>query len=337
MMDTSHNTKLTGPEITGLWTQYQSDSLNLRVNTYMYNNLEAESDDIKEIFKDAIATSEKNLSQIESIFKKEGYPVPQGFTSHDVYLEAPKLYSDGFCLKYLHEMTIHGLSAYSVAITIVTRKDMRLFYEDKIRDGISLYNKTIELLLSKGIYHRPPYLPNATGIDFVKSNNFFSGFFGDKRTLNGSEITNVFFNLKKSIVTKALLIGFCQVAKSKEVREILKKGLDINSKHIKLFSDILTDDNLPAPQSWDSDVTDSTTPPFSDKLMMYLTGFLFNTAISYYGAGLGATMRSDLIVQYERFILEDLKYAKDWSDIMIKNLWMEQPPKAIDRKRLGEE
>ncbi|WP_174880711.1 DUF3231 family protein, partial [Metabacillus niabensis] len=126
-------------------------------------------------------------------------------------------------------------------------------------------------------------------------------------------------------------------AKSKEVREILKKGLDIKSKHIKLFSHILTDDNLPAPQSWDSDVTDSTTPPFSDKLMMYLTGFLFNTAISYYGAGLGATMRSDLIVQYERFILEDLKYAKDWSDIMIKNLWMEQPPKAIDRKRLGEE
>lgn len=96
-------------------------------------------------------------------------------------------------------------------------------------------------------------------------------------------------------------------------------------------------DNLPAPQSWDSDVTESIISPFSDKLMMYLTGFLFNTAISYYGAALGGTMRSDLILQYEKFVLEDLKYVEDWTDLMIKNQWMEQPPKAPDRKKLAEE
>ncbi|HWO77817.1 MAG TPA: DUF3231 family protein [Bacillus sp. (in: firmicutes)] len=314
-----------------------ADSLNLRVNTYMYNTLDSKSEDITSIFKDAIATSENNLTEIKKLLNQEGYPIPQGFTEHDVHLDAPKLYSDGLCLKFLHEMTIHGLSGYSIAITVATRKDMRKFYEDKINDGISLYNQTIELLLSKGIYHRPPYIPSPIGIDFVKSENFFEGFFNDKRTLNGSEISNVFFNLKKSIVTKAILIGFNQVAKDKEVRKILTKGLEIKKKHIELFSQILMKDDLPAPQSWDSDVTYSTTPPFSDKLMMYLTGFLFNTAISYYGAGLGSTMRSDLIYHYERFILEDLAYAKDWANIMIKNQWLEQPPKAPDRKKIAEE
>lgn len=337
IMDAIHNTKLTGPEITSLWTQYQSDSLNLLVNTYMYNHLEADSGDIKSIFKDAIGTSENNLREIESLLKQQGYPVPLGFTTHDVHLDAPKLYSDGLCLKFLHEMTIHGLSAYSIAMTISTRGDMRKFYEDKIHDGIQLYNQTIELLLAKGIYHRPPYIPNPTGIDFIQTENFFDGFFSDKRTLNGIEMTNVFFNLKKSIVTKAIIIGFTQVAKSKDVRNILTRGLEIKAKHIDAFNQVLIKDNLPAPQSWDSDVTDSTTPPFSEKLMMYMTGFLFNTAISYYGAGLGATMRSDLILQYERFILEDLKYAEDWTDLMVKNRWLEQPPKAIDRKKLAEE
>lgn len=336
-MDAEHNTKLTGPEITSLWTQYQSDSLNLRVNTYMYNNLEVDSHDIKKIFKDAIGTSENNLIEIENMFKEEGYPIPQGFTAQDVHLEAPKLYSDGFCLKYLHEMTVHGLSAYSIAMTVSTRKDMRKFYEDKMQDAINLYNQTVDLLLAKGIYHRPPYLPSPNGVDFIKTENFFDGFFGDKRTLNGSEISNIFFNLKKSIITKALIIGFNQVAKSKEVRAILTKALKIKAKHIKIFSDVLVKDNLPAPPLWDSDVTDSTTSPFSDKLMMYMTGFLFNTAISYYGAAMVATMRSDLILQYERFILEDFKYAKEWTDLMIENRWLEQPPKAIDRKKIAEE
>lgn len=48
-------------------------------------------------------------------------------------------------------MTIHGLSAYSVAMTVSTRKDIRKFYEYKMHDGITLYNQTIEALLSIGL------------------------------------------------------------------------------------------------------------------------------------------------------------------------------------------
>jgi len=48
-------------------------------------------------------------------------------------------------------------------------------------------------------------------------------------------------------------------------------------------------------------------------------------------------MRSDLVLQYERFILEDLKYMEDWTDFMVKNQWLEQPPKAIDRTEIVKE
>jgi hypothetical protein len=333
-MESDHKTKLTGPEITSLWTQYQGDSVNLCVNMYMYHHLDKDQQ-TQSIFKDAIATSKNNLDEIEKIFTQEGYQIPQGFTTDDVQLDAPKLYSDNLCLKYLHEMTIHGLSAYSLAFTVSTRRDIRKFYEDKIHDGIQLYNQTIEALLAKGIYHRPPYLPIPGGIDFVKSENFFAGFYTDKRALNGNELSNIFFNLKKSIITKAIIIGFSQVADSKEVRKFLSSGVLIKQKHIDLFHQVLSKDNLPAPPIWDSEVTDSTVPPFSDKLMLFLTGFLYNTAISYYGAGLGATMRSDLILYYEKFILDDLKFVEDWTDLMIKNEWLEQPPKASDRKQLA--
>lgn len=53
-----------------------------------------------------------------------------------------------------------------------------------------------------------------------------------------------------------------------------------------------------------------------DQLMMYLTGWLFQTAIADYEAGLGETMRSDLILQYERLSLENLKYVEKWRGIV---------------------
>ncbi|MEH7413856.1 DUF3231 family protein [Neobacillus drentensis] len=132
-MEINHNIKLTGSEITCLWTQYQADSLNLRVNTYMHHHLEEENEAIKAIFQDAITASENNLREIESFFNQLNYPIPQGFTEHDVNLDTPKLYSDHLCLKYLHEMTIHGLSAYSVALTVSICGEMRKFLKIKFR------------------------------------------------------------------------------------------------------------------------------------------------------------------------------------------------------------
>jgi hypothetical protein len=38
----------------------------------------------------------------------------------------------------------------------------------------------------------------------------------------------------------------------------------------------------------------------------------------------------------EQYSVEDLKFAEDWTDLMVKNQWLEQPPKATDRKKLSD-
>ncbi|MEW9674402.1 DUF3231 family protein [Ammoniphilus sp. 3BR4] len=190
--------------------------------------------------------------------------------------------------------------------------------------------------MSKGLYSRPSYVPYER-VDFVKSQNLLTGWFGERRPLNAIEINNIYFNLNKSIMARALAIGFSQVAKTKEVIDFLTNAIAVAKKHIEIFSSVLEDDDLTTPIHWDTDVTTSITSPFSDKLLMHQAGFLFQTSLGYYGAGLATSMRADLITHYSRTIAENLKEAEDWANIMIKHGWLEQAPQAPDRKELAKE
>ena len=106
----------------------------------------------------------------------------------------------------------------------------------------------------------------------------------------------------------------------------MKRGAEISKKHIKIFSDILLDNDIQAPLSSDSAITDATTPPFSDKLMMFHMGFLSGIGIGNYATAITSSLRSDIILTYERLSLEIAKYVKEGANILIKNAWMEQPP-----------
>jgi hypothetical protein len=46
-------------------------------------------------------------------------------------------------------------------------------------------------------------------------------------------------------------------------------------------------------------------------------------------------MRPDLIVAYTRISAETMKYSKEGTDIMIKNGWLEEPPKIVDHTALN--
>ncbi|GAA3315834.1 hypothetical protein GCM10020331_011640 [Ectobacillus funiculus] len=60
--------------------------------------------------------------------------------------------------------------------------------------------------------------------------------------------------------------------------------------------------------------------------MMFQVGFLFSTALVYYGTGLASSPRKDLTLKYAKAISGDLKIGNDWLDLMIENGWLEQPP-----------
>ncbi|MEW9053077.1 MAG: DUF3231 family protein [Neobacillus sp.] len=330
-----HKLKLTSSEVGTLWGEYVNGTMTDVVNRYMVSIIEDAQ--IKAIFEDAITTFQKQKSQIETFMANEGFPVPIGFTESDLYKGKPRLFTDIFCLNYLHIMTMHGLLGHSTSLAVSVRKDLRDFYNACDNDAKRMYHQTIEVLLEKGNFQRDPMFYPPKNPEFISSKDFSDGFFGKGRKLAATEIISISFNLKKSIMAKTLSIAFSQVAQSKEVRKFLTDSEDTADDQIKLFSKIMQADNLPVPRSWETEVTTSTDPPFSDKLMLYHIGFLFQAAQNYHGAGLASAMRTDLVTAYEGTILKNLMVTKKWFNIMIQNKWLEQPPLAPNRNELSQE
>lgn len=326
------NLRLTSSEIGTLWGEYINGTAVDIVNRYMVSIIEDEQ--IKAIFEDAIKTFAKQKQQIVTFIKNEGFPVPIGFTESDLFKDKPRLFTDLFCLNYIHIMTLHGLLGHSTSLAVSVRKDLRYFYDSCDDDGKRMYHKTIELLLEKGIFQRDPLFYPAKNPEYVTSKDFTDGFFGKGRTLAATEIISISFNLKKSIMAKTLSIAFSQVAQTKEVRKFLTDSQNTADDQIKTFSKIMQKDNLPVPTSWETEVTTSTDSPFSDKLMLYHIGFLYQAAQNYHGTGLASAMRTDLVTAYEGTIIKNLWVTKKWYNLMVQNNWLEQPPLAPNRSEI---
>lgn len=328
-----HHTRLTAPELANLWTQYMSDSMAICTSKYFLEHIEDK--DIYSIFKTASELSRRHVTRNKEFFTEEKYPIPLGFTDQDINTQAPPLFQDAFLLNYIYILTLHGLTGYAVALSTSSRSDMQKYYIDCTKETMDFYYQIMDLMKSKGLYTRPPYIHPPEIAGFVDKQNFITGWFGERRPLNAIEISNITFNMNKINVSKALGIGFSQVANTKEVRDYMSRGTQMSSKHTEVFNSLFREDNLNAPISWDSMVNNSTTSPFSDKLIMFHTQELTQASIAFYGAGLSASLRKDLGTHYLRLIGEVLLYSEDGANIMINNGWLEKPPTADNRDALA--
>jgi hypothetical protein len=115
----------------------------------------------------------------------------------------------------------------------------------------------------------------------------------------------------------------------------MERARHVCQKHFEILAKMLKEDNLHIPRTFDSEVTDSTTPPFSDKLMLYLTSTLLSSAIGYYGEAMAMCQRRDLAVNYAKMIAEIGVLAEDGMNLLIDNEWMEQPPLATNHEDLA--
>ncbi|MEC3883391.1 DUF3231 family protein [Halobacillus sp. HZG1] len=327
--------KLTSSEIGTLWGEYVNGTAIDTVNKYMLSIIEDER--IKAIFEDAIKISGNQKQEIERFIENEGFPIPVGFSESDLNDGANRLFTDIFCLHYLHIMTLHGLIGHTTALSSSVRKDLRLFYESLSNGAMSMYQRTTELLLEKGHFQRDPYFYPEKTPEFITDKKFINGFSGEKRPLAATEIIALSLNIKKKILEKSLSIGFSQVVQSKEVRKFLEKMENTSNDQIQSLGKILNGDNLPVPMSWESEVTASKDSPFSDKLMLFHMGFLLQSAQSYHGAGLASAMRVDLVTTYEKIILKNIMTTKEWFNLMVRNSWLEQPPLAPNRKDIAKD
>ena len=324
---------LVASEIEGLWISYMNDSMAACVIKYFLNRVEDE--EVRQILQHALDISNGHIQLVTNVFNQEELPIPQGFTDNDVNIAAPRLYDDSFYLFYLINMAQVGMGAYTLVLNHIARSDIRDFYSNCISESVNLYNTLADTMMSQGIFIRAPRVEVPKDIDFIKDQNFFSGgMLGRKRTLLTREITSIFASLRFNIIGGALITGFAQVAKSKKVSDYFFRGRDIAGKKIKTLTNILTDDNVPIPSTSNSFVTDSTTAPFSDKLMMYHVSILNTGSLAMEGTSLSVALRHDLQAYYVGAMAGTGRYAEDGLDILIKNQWMEQPPQSIEHKNL---
>jgi hypothetical protein len=331
-MEDKNKLQLTAAEMSTLWSQYLNDTLATCVSKYFLEKVEDEG--TRPIIEFVLQTAEKNVLTMQEIFIKEQFPIPVGFNEEDVNVQAPKLFSDSFVQMYFRNMSILAMAASSAGLGLATRPDVVSLHKSVLEGAVHLQDITREIMLSQGTYIKPPYISIPDKVDFVKKQQFLAGFFGHKRAITGIEITHLFLNVQTNAIGKALISGFAQTTKNEEIKQFLYRGKQIAQKHIDLFSNFLKKEDLPAPMSWDTAVLDSTTPVFSDKLIMFHITAMIAAGVGNYGMAMAASPRRDIGMRYASLIPEISLYAEDGANIMINHSWLEEPPQADDRDEL---
>ncbi|MFC4321809.1 DUF3231 family protein [Litchfieldia salsa] len=317
---------LTATEMAYMWSSYQWDSMNIALLTYFQETVEDEQ--IQQVVDMTLEGSRKHHQKLEEILKSDQVPLPIGFSDKDVHLNAKKMYTDEFILYFIWFIGRGNLTFCSQALNTVARKDISKYYDECAAGGLKLVNHTRDLLLDKGLWLRSPYIPVPKEQEMVQKQSFLNGWFGDKRPLLGMEIGHLFFNIITNSIGLSLITSFVQVTKTEEIKKYLIRGKEISGKHIEVFSDVLKEEQLPVPSSWNFGVTDSEEAPFSEKLMLSIITLLNSQGINNYGMGLATSMRRDVGLHFTRLTAEVLQYAEDGTNLMIDHGWMEQPPKA---------
>jgi hypothetical protein len=130
------------------------------------------------------------------------------------------------------------------------------------------------------------------------------------------------------------MTGFAQVAKEDEVKKYFIEGKELSKKIISRLSDLLLQSDIQPPSTWAGRATDSTETPFSDKLMMFLTNLITNSALGLHSVGSSFSMRSDLHSKLVVIVKDTFDYSKKGGKIIIEHKWMEEPPQMEDRNQL---
>lgn len=331
-----NNVNLTSAEIGSLWTAYMNDSMSKCVLSYLLNHIQ--DPDISPSIEQALTISVSHLEKLKEIFQQEEFAIPNGFTENDVNANAPNLYSDTFCLTYINHMSKVGMLSYSGLLALSAREDVVTYFSKGLHEAVNLFQQTTDIAINKGTFVRAPYISVPKKQDFVDDKSYLSGFsfLSKQRPLNAIEISHLFMNIQTNLIGSKLSLSFAQTSPIKEIQQFMLTGNEISLKHMKIFSSALLNNNIQSPISSDVCISDSTHPPFSDKLMMFHMALLSAAGTGNYATAAAASQRSDLVLNYERLSIEIGQFTKEGADIMIKNSWLEQPPGTIDKEKLAQ-
>ncbi|TVY07955.1 DUF3231 family protein [Paenibacillus cremeus] len=291
------NNNLVTTNISNLWQSYITNSLYIGFNAHALQVIEDQN--IRNLYERATQYAQDTITQLEGMFHEMDFPIPIGFTEADVNLKAPRLFTDEFLLYFLHTMTANGMVGYGLSLSTSVGKQVRELNKNGYNHSIELYEKSLELMLSLKLFDNFPQVPIPTTPEFVHEQGFILNFTKDqKRPLDILEISSLFANLKTVIMHKAIAIAFSQVANLKEVRMVLRENVETLEKSIEEFASLLHNDFLTSLRLWDTNITNSNIPPYSDRLMLTLIAALISLSVSNFGSSLGVSTRIDLAPMY---------------------------------------
>lgn len=319
---------LSSSELGNLWQAYREKSMALRVLEHFIEK--SNEKETKDILQNIYTIEIKNEEEIKTIFNNEGAVIPLAFTESDVNKNAPQLFDDNYVIMYFRMMSKVLTGLYSLHSGMSYRPDIRNLYTDFTADTQNVYSITTQHLLDKGVLTRPPIVPMPKNVEFIIDTNYTSGLnpFQKKRSLNTVEIGLVYQSLETNITGMQLMTGFEQVAKEPDVKKYFKRGKELAKEIASIMSNLLLDSDIPAPVTWGGMITNSSIPPFSDKLMMYNTNLLSMFGLGSNSVGAAFSFRSDLLLKMSSILASTFDFAKDGGTILMEHGWLEEPPSS---------
>jgi hypothetical protein len=318
-MDDNIKDPLLSSEITGLWNSYMGDTMIICMLKYFINRVDDSA--TRAILQQTSDLSTQHIQEVTAIFMQEKLPIPHGFDDNDVNIDAPRLFTDAFYLNFLGFMARVGMHNYTLILNYISRSDIRAFFSKRIYEYIDLFNNSADLRIIKGIAIKAPRVEVPKEVQYVKSQSFITDWFGEKRPLLTAELTHIFGLVFANLIGRAISTAFGQVSKDEKISDFFFEGKELSTKLIYELTELLTDEGIPIPSSSDSYVTDSTSAPFSDKLMLAHSALLAASAQSSIGMAMADTMRSDIQAMYIKYTTIIMKHAKAGANIMIDNGW----------------
>lgn len=195
MENINHSSRMSSSELASLWSQYMNDSLSRCMLRYFIKTVQDK--DISGVLQYALELSESHLQKIKEFLTKENYPIPKGFTDEDVTLEAPALFTDTYLIVFIQIMSIHGLTRYAGAIGCAIRDDQRKYFQQVISESLKLHDLATSVLVNKGIISKPPTFNNHQKVEFIKKQNYLTGWLGKRRPISALEVSGTYLNMSK--------------------------------------------------------------------------------------------------------------------------------------------
>lgn len=328
------NPHITSSELGTLWNTYIGISSRLMIFDFLKDK--TTDSEIKSILI-SYTDDLKNLkNEFAKLFINEKTAVPLAFNEQDINREVPPLFNDIFHIIFLRQMMKLTFGFNGVYLGISFNKEVQNLLRLDFDATYKYYTWTTDYLLKKGVLAKPPLVTMPTEIEFIEDTSYMSGFniLSAKRALNTIEVGYIYDSLDFNSFFMNLLSGFAQVAKEDEVKKYFKDGMEMAKKNIEKVSNLLLKNNIEPSTTRCGKASDSTTSPFSDKIMMYITSLITTTPLSYSGLGTPFSFRSDLPLFLGVITKNFFQYSKEGGKLMIKFKWMEEPPQMEDRYKL---